>query len=71
MGVENAPESLGLQLFVDMPYEILRLESHSHPDSLLIKRSATKATVQLIEGTSLDCKPFSLHVTLANPYQPR
>jgi hypothetical protein len=54
-----------------MPYDIVRLRSPSHPTSLIVKRTASKATVQFKEGSRLHGKAFVLLVGLEKPYQPR
>ncbi|KAL6044894.1 Protein mono-ADP-ribosyltransferase parp4 [Balamuthia mandrillaris] len=71
INVEDDTRPLGLQIAIDMPYDIVRLFSLSHPSSLLIKRTAAKATVQLKEKTSLAGRPFILSVGLEKPYEPR
>ena len=60
--------TIAIQISIDMPYVIERLKSPSHPDKILIKRTATKGTVQLKEGANFEGKPFVLAIGLEKPY---
>jgi poly [ADP-ribose] polymerase 2/3/4 len=63
-----------LQIGIEMPYDIDRVYSTSHPEEyLLVKYTDTMATIELDSSKyqSLGGKDFALRIALANAYHPR
>lgn len=60
------------QVSIEMAYEILKIQSPSHGENIQVKKTATKATVQL-ENHVMDDKSqnFVLLIQVENPNEPR
>eukprot|EP01132_Coremiostelium_polycephalum_P004671 gene4671-5836_t len=66
---DDSASNLYLQVGVEMPYNIVKLMSPTH--SIKVKKTHTKATIELANKESYLGKNFQLLIGLEEPYSPR